>query len=373
MEHIGKSKNLGSKIVPHKAKFVESDNPILGKSGKRRELLSAFLYNNNYTQQEMPEETAQKTEDIYQYIYAVNLFHKGEKMHIGLQIPSFKYPGGTADIRPKLKEIVTTADTAGFHSLWVMDHYYQIKGLFGEAYTDPMLESYTTLGYFAGLTEKANLGVLVTGVIYRHPSVLMKMVNTLDILSGGRAYLGIGAAWYEDEAKGLGIPYPSTSERFEQLEDNLKLAKTLWDGEEASFEGQRFSAPAITNNPAPLSKPHPRIMIGGMGPKKTLRMVAQYADACNFFEGAGMDKMQTALDTLKAHCERLGRDYNTVEKTSLGTVHLSANDTVDSVIKRSKELSAMGFTHTIFNMRDVYKITPLETFAKEIIPAMAEL
>ena len=148
-------------------------------------------------------------------------------MKIGLQIPSFKYPGGTAAIRPKLKEIVTTAEEAGFSSLWVMDHYYQIKGLFGEAYTDPMMEAYTTLGYFAGLTEKACLGVLVTGVIYRHPSVLMKMVNTLDILSGGRAYLGIGAAWYEEEAKGFGIPYPSTFERFEHLEDNLQLAKAL--------------------------------------------------------------------------------------------------------------------------------------------------
>lgn len=294
-------------------------------------------------------------------------------MHIGLQIPSFKYPGGTAVIRPKLKEIVTTAEEAGFYSLWVMDHYYQIKGLFGEAYTDPMMESYTTLGYFAGLTEKAYLGVLVTGVIYRHPSVLMKMVNTLDILSGGRAYLGIGAAWYEGEAKGYGIPYPSTSERFEQLEDNLQLAQALWANDETSFEGKHFSAPAITNNPRPLSNPHPRIMIGGMGPKKTLRMVAQYADACNFFEGAGLETMQKAIDTLKAHCEGLGRDYDTVEKTSLGTVHLSADDTVDSTIKRLNELSEMGFTHAIFNMPDVYEITPLETFAKEIIPAVAEL
>lgn len=294
-------------------------------------------------------------------------------MHIGLQIPSFKYPGGTAVIRPKLKEIVTTAEQAGFHSLWVMDHYYQIKGLFGEAYTDPMMEAYTTLGYFAGLTEKTTLGVLVTGVIYRQPSVLLKMVNTLDILSGGRAYLGIGAAWYEEEAKGFGIPYPSTSERFEQLEDNLQLAKALWASDETSFAGKHFSAPAITNNPRPLSTPHPRIMIGGMGPKKTLRMVAQYADACNFFEGAGIENMQKALDTLKAHCERLGRDYDTIEKTSLGTVHLSEKDTVDSTIKRLKTLSEMGFSHAIFNMPDVYKIAPLETFAKEIMPAVAEL
>ena len=164
-------------------------------------------------------------------------------MIIGLQIPSFKYPGGTPASRPILKEIVTTAAGAGFSSLWVMDHYYQIKGLFGEAYTDPMMESYTTLGYFAGLTEKVSLGVMVTGVIYRHPSVLLKMVNTLDILSGGRAYLGIGAAWYEEEARGFGIPYPSTSVRFEQLEAPTTLV-------------QRLVPPALTE-------------VSGYGPMKT--------------------------------------------------------------------------------------------------------
>ena len=294
-------------------------------------------------------------------------------MHIGLQIPSFKYPGGTAAIRPKLKEIVTTAEEAGFYSLWVMDHFYQIKGMFGEAYTDPMLESYATLGYIAALTGKAYLGVLVTGVIYRYPSVLMKMVNTVDILSGGRTYFGIGAGWYEDEAIGYGILYPSTSERFEQLEDNLKLAKALWASDETSFEGKHFSAPAITNNPRPLSNPHPRIMIGGTGPNKTLRMVAQYADACNIGDWVGTENMQKALDTLKEHCEALGRDYDTIEKTSLCTVHLSGDDTVDSIIRRIKDLSAMGFTHAIFNMPDVYKMTPLETFAKEIIAAVAGL
>jgi F420-dependent oxidoreductase-like protein len=294
-------------------------------------------------------------------------------MQIGLQIPSFKYPGGPAAIRPKLKEIVTTAESAGFYSLWVMDHYYQIKGLFGEAYTDPMLEAYTTLGYFAGLTEKAYLGVLVTGVIYRHPAVLMKMVNTLDLLSGGRAYLGIGAAWYEDEAKGYGIPYPSTSERFELLEDNLKLAKALWAGDETSFAGKHFSAPAITNNPRPLSQPHPRIMIGGTGPNKTLRMVAQYADSCNIGDWVGPENMQKALDTLKGHCAALGRDYDSIEKTALSTANLSGKDTVESLIKRLKKLAGMGFSQVIFNMPDVYTISPLETFAKEILPAVAEL
>jgi F420-dependent oxidoreductase-like protein len=294
-------------------------------------------------------------------------------MHIGLQIPSFKYPGGAAAIRPKLKEIVTTAEEAGFYSLWVMDHFYQIKGLFGETYTDPMLEAYSTLGYFAALTEKAYLGVLVTGVIYRHPAVLLKMMNTVDILAGGRTYFGIGAAWYEDEAKGFGIPYPSTAERFELLEDNLKLAKALWSSDETAFVGKHLAAPAITNNPRPLSTPHPRIMVGGTGPNKTLRMVAQYADACNIGDWVGPENMQKALDDLKRHCAALGRDYATVEKTSLGTVHLSGDDTVESVISRIKTLAAMGFTHAIFNMPDVYKIAPLETFGKEIIPAVAGL
>jgi len=294
-------------------------------------------------------------------------------MHVGLQIPSFKYPGGTAAIRPKLKEIITTAEAGGFYSLWVMDHYYQIKGMFGEDYTDPMMEAYTTLGYIAGLTEKAYLGVLVTGVIYRNLAVLMKMVNTVDILSGGRAYFGIGAAWYEEEAIGNGIPYPSTSERFEQLEDCLQLAKALWAGDETSFEGKHFSAPAITNNPRPLSNPHPRIMIGGTGPKKTLRMVAQYADTCNIGDWVGDENMQKALDTLKAHCENLGRDYDSIEKTSLCTVNLSGDDTVSSIINRIEELSTMGFTHAIFNMPDVYNTTSVETFAREIIPAVAEL
>lgn len=294
-------------------------------------------------------------------------------MKIGLQIPSFKYPGGTAAIRPMLKEIVTTAEEAGFYSLWVMDHFYQIKGLFSEAYTDPMLESYTTLGYLAGLTEKAYLGTLVTGVIYRQPSVLLKMVNTLDILSGGRAYLGIGAAWYEDEAIGYGIPYPSTAERFELLEDNLKLAKALWNSEETSFEGKHFSAPAITNNPRPLSQPHPRIMIGGTGPNKTLRMVAAYADACNIADWSGDEHMVKSLATLKTHCENLGRDYDTIEKTCLCTAHLTGKDTAGGIIRRIQQVSEMGFSHVIFNMPDVYKIAPLETFAKEIIPAVVEL
>jgi alkanesulfonate monooxygenase SsuD/methylene tetrahydromethanopterin reductase-like flavin-dependent oxidoreductase (luciferase family) len=290
-------------------------------------------------------------------------------MKIGLQIPSFKYPGGTGVIRDTLKEIVTYAEGAGFTSLWVMDHLYQIKGLFGETYTDPMLEPYTTLGYFAGLTEKIRLGVLVTAVIYRYPAVLLKTVSTLDILAGGRTYLGIGAAWYEDEARGNGLPYPPTAERFERLEDTLKLAKGLWATDELAFAGKRFSAPAIINNPPPLSKPHPRILIGGTGPTKTLRMVAQYADACNIADWNGMEKMREALETLKGYCEKLGRDYESIEKTCLCTFNLAGGDRADATLQKLKELASMGFSHAIFNMPGVHTLKPLEVFAKEIIPA----
>jgi alkanesulfonate monooxygenase SsuD/methylene tetrahydromethanopterin reductase-like flavin-dependent oxidoreductase (luciferase family) len=203
--------------------------------------------------------------------------------------------------------------------------------------------------------------------------VLLKMVNTLDILAGGRAYLGIGAAWYQAEARGFGIPYPSTSERFELLEENLQLAKALWASDEASFEGKHIKAPAITNNPRPLSQPHPRIMVGGTGPNKTLRMVAQYADACNIGAWVGPEKMQASLDRLKEHCDAMGRDYDSIEKSSLGTVFLSGTDTVDGVLEQLKGLAAMGFTHAIFNMPDAHTIAPIETFGREVIPAAAEL
>lgn len=295
-------------------------------------------------------------------------------MHIGLQIPSFKYPGGTETIRPKLKDIVSTADEVGFHSIWVMDHYYQIKGLFGEAYNDPMLEAYTTLGYLAGLTNKVILGTLVTGVIYRHPAVLLKMLNTLDILSGGRAYLGIGAAWYEEEAHGFGLPYPDTSERFEWLEETLQMAHQLWGADETTFQGNHFQTPQLTNNPRPISQPRPRVMIGGMGPKKTMRLVAQYADACNLFEGAGEERMTSTLDALRQHCDTLDRDYASIEKTSLGTAYLaSGHDSVSEIMQRLETLARLGFTQAIFNMPNVYEITPLEVFGKEIIPAAAEM
>ncbi len=296
-------------------------------------------------------------------------------MQIGLQIVSFKYPGGANAIASKLKEIITFAEDAGFYSAWVMDHYYQIQGLLGETYNDPMLEAYTTLGFLAGLTHKIRLGVLVTGVIYRPPGVLLKAAATLDILAEGRTYLGIGAGWYAEEANGFGIPYPTTSQRFEQLEDTLQMAHTLWSsGEASSFSGTHVTAPKMTNNPPPISTPHPRILVGGMGPRKTLRMVAQYADACNLFDAGGPERQRQALETLRTHCEALGRDYDAIEKTSLGTVHFAiGEDTPAGVIDRLHQYAELGFTHAIFNFQDVYDMQHLQRFAEEVLPAAAAL
>lgn len=295
-------------------------------------------------------------------------------MRVGLQFTSFQVPGGTSAIRPRLKEAAQAAEAAGFYSLWVMDHFYQIRGLFGEPETAPMMEAYTTLGFLAGITERPMLGALVTGVIYRQPSILLKAMNTLDILSGGRGYLGIGAAWYEGEARGYGIPYPDTSTRFEWLEDALGMAHALWANDEAQFTGKHFSAPRLLNNPRPISAPHPRIMVGGTGPKKTLRMVAQYADACNLFHDGhdGLKNVQEALNTLREHCETLGRPYDAIEKTSLGTIHLAdGHDTADSTLSKFRALADMGIEHVIVNMPNVYEITPIETFEREIIPTVA--
>ena len=215
---------------------------------------------------------------------------------------------------------------------------------------------------------------MVTGVIYRHPGILAKTVTTLDVLSGGRAYLGIGAAWNEREALGLGVPFPPVAERFERLEEALQIVLQMWSGERAPYHGKHYQLAETLNSPQPLTQPHPPILIGGSGEKKTLRLVAQYADACNLFAGPDIDVVRHKLDVLKQHCERLGRDYATIEKTTLGTAwlapgHMSAAD----VIAQCRLLSGLGIQHAIFNMPNVHEITPLVTFGKEIIPVVAEL
>lgn len=293
-------------------------------------------------------------------------------MHIGLQVPSFTYPQGASHLAQDLATIARTADDAGFYSLWVMDHFFQIRGVGPPE--DEMLEGYSALSYFAALTENVKLGTLVTGVVYRYPGILMKTVTTLDVLSGGRAYLGIGAAWNEEESQGLGVPFPPVAERFERLEETLQIAAQMWSDDDGAFEGQHFQLGRTLNSPQPLSDPHPPILIGGAGEKKTLRLVAQYADACNLFMRMGDDVLRHKLDVLRSHCDDVGRNYAEIEKTTLGTVHLAPGEmSPPDVINRCQELAQLGIQHAIFNMPNVYEITPLETFGKEIIPAVADL
>lgn len=293
-------------------------------------------------------------------------------MKIGLQIPSFTWLGGPTKISQKLAEIAQTADEGGFSSLWVMDHFFQIPNV--GPVENEMLESYSSLSYLAGITKNVKLGTMVTGVVYRHPGMLVKTVTTLDVLSGGRAYFGIGAAWNEQEALGLGIPFPPLKERFERLEETLQIAIQMWSGNQAPFDGKHYKLVRALNSPQALSKPHPPILIGGMGEKKTLRLVAVYADACNLFLRGGLETVRAKLDILKEHCSEVGRDYNEIEKTTLGTVHLAEGQmNPQDVIGQCRGLAKIGVQHAIFNMPNVSEIKPLETFAREIIPELAGL
>jgi F420-dependent oxidoreductase-like protein len=291
---------------------------------------------------------------------------------IGLQVPSFTWPDGPKGIGSKLAEIGRTADEAGFASLWVMDHFFQIE--YVGPVEDPMLEGYSALSYLAGVTQRVKLGTLVTGVIYRYPGLLLKTATTLDVLSGGRAYLGIGAGWFEREARGLGVPFPPVKERFEQLEETLQIAHQMWSDEAAPYRGAHYHLEETLNSPQALTRPHPPIMIGGMGEKKTLRLVAQYADACNLFTYGGVDLIRHKLDVLRGHCEDLGRDYEEIERTALGTINLAPDGmTAEEVIEQCRELNEAGVQHLIFNMPNVHEIEPLETFGEKIIPAVADL
>jgi F420-dependent oxidoreductase-like protein len=291
-------------------------------------------------------------------------------MKIGLQIPSFTWPGGAAQIAAKLAQVARAADDAGFHSLWVMDHFFQIRGV--GPHENDMLEAYTTLGYLAALTKRVKLGTMVTGVIYRYPGILVKSVTTLDVLSSGRAYFAIGAAWNEQEAKGLGVPFPPLGVRFELLEEALQIAKQMWSGNNGAYHGKHNQLEETLCSPQPLSRPHPPILIGGGGEKKTLRLVAQYADACNIF--GPPETVRAKLAVLKQHCDALGRDYGAIEKTTLGTVDLEPGKMhAKDVIAHCEGLAAIGVQHAIFNMPNVHEIRPPEVFGREIIPAVAGL
>jgi F420-dependent oxidoreductase-like protein len=292
-------------------------------------------------------------------------------MKVGLQIPSFTWPGGDAAIGPTLARIARLADDVGFDSIWVMDHFFQIRSV-GRA-EEPMLEGMTTLGFLAANTTNARLGLMVGGVHYRHPGLWVKATSTLDVLSGGRAWLGIGAAWNKDESDSLGFPFPPLGERFELLEETLQIAHGMWTGErgsEESFRGRHYSATRLLNSPQSISRPRPPIMIGGGGERKTLRLVAQYADACNVF--GGPTAIHHKYEVLREHCAAIGRDPDEIERSTLQGVNLAV-DSPAHTVDRFGELSDAGAQHVIFNVDRVHDPAMLETIGRAVIPHVRAL
>ena len=290
-------------------------------------------------------------------------------MKIGLQIPDLTFPGGPQELGSTLATIARTADDAGFDSIALMDHFFQIPDV--GPVEAAMLEAYTTLGFLAANTSRAKLMTLVTGVHYRHPGLLAKTVTTLDVLSGGRAWLGIGAGWNEEESRGLGVPFPDRAARFEQLEETLQICLQMWAGDEAPFKGRHFQLERPLNSPPALSRPRPGIMIGGSGKQKTMRLVAQYADACNLFPSPDLPSV---LDALRGHCEAVGRDYASIEKTAIFMFDVGDEGAnVEQLLGQCHWLASMGIENVIASVREVWKITPLEIIGSRLIPAVAGL
>ena len=290
-------------------------------------------------------------------------------MRIGLQIPDFNGAGGAQQLGRGLAAVARTADDAGFDSIGVMDHFFQI-GVIGPPDQD-MLEAYTTLGYLAACTSRARLLTLVTGVIYRHPGILAKIVTTLDVLSGGRAWLGIGAAWDEEESRGLGVPFPPVAERFERLEEALQICLQMWQGNESPYRGKHYDLDRPLNRPQAVTSPHPPIMIGGSGERKTLRLVARYAQACNLFPGPQLPRK---LDVLRAHCEAVGRDYDEIEKTVI--YRFDVGERGERAAEITDQLGAfaeLGISMAIGGLAGVWSLQPLEIMGSEVIPAVASL
>lgn len=293
-------------------------------------------------------------------------------MKLGLQVPSFTWPSGVERTGPTLSRIGIAAEEAGFSSLWVMDHFFQIE-MIGNP-EEAMLEAYTALGYLAAVTNRIRLGVLVTGAIYRYPGVLVKTMTTLDVLCGGRAYFGIGAGWYEREAVALGVPFPPMKERFERLEETVQIALQMWSGKVAPYEGKHYRLADTLCSPLPIAQPHPPIMIGGAGEKRTLPLVAKYADACNLYAFESADEVRRKLDVLRRQCEAIGRPYEKIERTAIGAIDLrrGASSTREAT-EYCRKIAQSGIEHLIVSMPGDFEITPIERMGKEVIPAVAEL
>jgi F420-dependent oxidoreductase-like protein len=289
-------------------------------------------------------------------------------MKLGLHIPDFTYPDGPQNLGRDLGRIASAAEEAGFAKLSVMDHVWQI-GVIGPPEHE-MLEAYTTLGFLAAHTSRIELLSWVTAVVYREPGLLAKIVTTLDVLSGGRAWLGIGAAWNEEEARGLGLPFPPTAERFERLEEALQICLQMWSDNDGPYNGKHYHLERTLNSPQSLRRPHPPILIGGGGEKKTLRLVAQYAQACNLFGGP---ELEHKLDVLRGHCEAVGRDYDEIEKTVMFPVDPGPNgENVDDLLEQLRSFAALGIAHVHSRVPNVSAITPLELLGERVIPVIAD-
>ena len=292
-------------------------------------------------------------------------------MQVALQLNMYNWPSGPTETASTLADIARTADDAGFVSMWVLDHYFQIPR--NGVAEDDMHEAYNVLGYIAGLTKRMRLGTMATGVIYRHPAALVKILTTLDVLSSGRASLCIGAGWYEREALGLGLPFPPLSQRFEMLEENLQILKKMWSDDITPYEGKHYQLAEPICSPQPLSKPHPPIIVGGGGLTKTLPLAVKYGDGSNVVAHAGLEDMATRLDALKRHCDNLGRPYEDIEKSCIGTGHIQPGvSTAKDVINMCQSFADLGIQTAVLNMPNVSEIWPLEVYGREIIPAVAE-
>jgi F420-dependent oxidoreductase-like protein len=290
-------------------------------------------------------------------------------VRIGLQVPNFTHAAGPAGLGADLATLARTADDAGFDSIAVMDHFFQIRGV-GPA-EDDMLEAYTTLGFLAACTSRARLLTLVTGAIYREPGILAKIVTTLDVLSGGRAWLGVGAAWNEEESRGLGIDFPPVAERFERLEETLQICLQMWSGDQSPYQGRHYQLERPMNHPQAVTQPHPPIMIGGGGERKTLRLVARYAQACNLFPGPDLARK---LDVLRQHCADEGRDYDEIEKTCYFSYDVGPDgEQAGAVVDQLGQLAELGFDMAIGQVINVWDLKPLEIIGSRVIPAVADL
>jgi F420-dependent oxidoreductase-like protein len=256
----------------------------------------------------------------------------------GFQIPNFTYPDTAPEqLFETIAASAVAAENSGFDAVMVMDHFYQLP-LLGPP-DNEMLEGYTLLSALAARTSKVNLGTLVTGVTYRNPAILAKIVTALDVISGGRAFLGIGAAWYEQEHQALGVDFPSVKERFERLTEALEICRGMFRGERPTIEGKHYRVKDAINSPAPIRPGGPPIMIGGQGEKKTLRLMAEHAEMANFT--SGFDELPRKLEVLAGHCADVGRDMATINKTPLASLFLGAT-MEDAVAKVDSRLAGMG-------------------------------